>query len=122
MKQVCDPTRSLLTCTHILLHVSSMCTAGSLVVWKSVRAEKKGSAALHRSMTLPNTQQLALTRGYLPTSTKLSLRVNRRSSTAIHTGFILISTKLPGLPCSQLFQSFSNAYVMYIEFRCLPWR
>lgn len=52
--------QDFLTCTHILLHVSSMCTAGSLVVWKSVGAEKKGSAAFHRCMTLSNTQRLAL--------------------------------------------------------------
>ena len=96
MKQLRDPGRSLLTCTHILLCVSSTCMAGSLVVWKSAGAEKKGSAAFHRSMILRNTQQVALMRGYLPTCTKLPFRVNSRSTTAIHTGFLLLSTKLPG--------------------------
>lgn len=84
------------TRTRILLHVSSMCTAGSSVVWKSVGAEKPGSAAFHRCMIVSNTQQLALMRSCLPTCTKLSVSANSKSTTAICTGFIFLSAKLPG--------------------------
>lgn len=67
-----------------------------LVVGKSLEADENESAALHTKMILANTQQLALMRSYFPTFTKLPFRVNSRSNTAIHTGFILLSTKLPG--------------------------
>lgn len=77
-----------------------MLTARVWQVWKSVGAEKKGSAASHRSMTPPDTQQLASTRGYLPACTKLS----HRSTAAIHTALILLPTKPTGLLPPELLQ------------------
>lgn len=50
-----------------------------LVVWKSLGADKKGSAALQTKMILSNTQQLAITRDYFPTCTKLPFRVKAKA-------------------------------------------
>lgn len=94
----------------------TLCMAGSLLAGKSVGVEGKGSAAFQRSEIRPNTQQrLALMRGYLPACAKLSFRVRKGSTTAIHTGFFFLSTKLLGLVTP--FLSSSTPLVMYT---CIP--
>lgn len=105
--------RSLLTCTPTGLLII-------LVVWKSLGADKKGSAALHTKTILPNAQQLALMTGYFPTCTKLPFRVN---SSHLHW-FHFAAYKAPRLhnSPSELLHSLVNVYVMYMEFGCLPWR